>query len=92
MHAPIHRHSLSPPVACITGLAFCVVPIKRKKKKKGRGGVKETLLVLSLCAICLSSDVCLSAPGSSTLLYSMYQSAAVVTSNRVELARGMSRG
>lgn len=91
MHAPIHRHSLSPPVACITGLAFCVVPIKRKKKKKG-GGVKETLLVLSLCAICLSSDVCPSAPGSSTLLYSMYQSAAVVTSNRVELARGMSRG
>lgn len=91
MHAPIHRYSLSPPVACITGFAFCVVPIKRKKKKRG-GWVKETLLVLSLCAICLSSDVCLSAPGSSTLLYSMYQSTAVVTSNCVELARGMSRG
>lgn len=49
MHAPIHRHSLSPPVACITGLAFCVVPIKRKKKKKGGGGKGDTVSVVVVC-------------------------------------------
>lgn len=91
MHAPIHRQSFA---TCSMHHWLCILcgTHKEKKEKKKVGGVKETLLVLSLCAICLSSDVCLSAPGSSTLLYSMYQSAAVVTSNRVELARGMSRG